>query len=53
MASARRSAKGRRSRRTSRGEVAEASLAHITVEATEPAYRRGDFIAKQRQIMDA
>lgn len=34
-------------------EVAETSLAHIAGHATEPPYRRGDFIAKRRQIMDA
>jgi integrase len=34
-------------------EGAEASLAPITADATERAYRRGDFIAKRRQIMEA
>jgi integrase len=34
-------------------EVAEASLAHVTGDATERAYQRGDFLLKRRQIMDA
>jgi hypothetical protein len=34
-------------------EVVERSFAHIIGDATEPLYRRGDFIAKRRRIMDA
>jgi integrase len=53
MASARRSATGRRSRPASRARSPEGSLAHITGDTTERAYRRCDFIAERRQIMEA
>jgi integrase len=34
-------------------EVAEAALAHATGDETERAYRRGDALAKRRELMDA
>ncbi len=34
-------------------EVAEAALAHQTGDAVERAYRRGDVLAKRREMMDA
>jgi len=34
-------------------EVAEAALAHLVGDQTERAYRRGDALAKRRQLMDA
>jgi integrase len=34
-------------------EVAEASLAHATGDATERAYQRSDFLMKRRQIMES
>jgi integrase len=34
-------------------EVAEASLAHVVGDKTEAAYRRGDALAKRRQLMDS
>lgn len=34
-------------------EVAEAALAHLIGDETERAYRRGDALAKRRQLMDA
>jgi integrase len=34
-------------------EVAEVSLAHITGNAVERAYQRGDFMLKRRQLMEA
>lgn len=34
-------------------EVAEAALAHIVGNAVEQAYRRGDALAKRRELMDA
>lgn len=34
-------------------EVAEAALAHAVGDETERAYRRGDALAKRRQLMDA
>jgi integrase len=34
-------------------EVAEAALAHVVGDATERAYRRGDALAKRRELMDA
>jgi integrase len=34
-------------------EVAEAALAHLVGDATERAYRRGDAIAKRRELMEA
>lgn len=35
------------------GEVAEAALAHAIPNRVEAAYRRTDFLAKRRQLMDA
>lgn len=35
------------------GDLAEAALAHIIGNETERAYRRGDALAKRRQLMDA
>jgi integrase len=35
------------------GELAEAALAHVTGDATERAYRRGDAIEKRRRLMQA
>ena len=35
------------------GEVAEAALAHVIPDAVERAYRRGDLLAKRKQLMDA
>jgi integrase len=34
-------------------EIAEAALAHISGDATERAYRRGDALDKRRQLMEA
>ncbi|AMJ63408.1 tyrosine-type recombinase/integrase [Bosea sp. PAMC 26642] len=34
-------------------EVAEAALAHVVGDQTERAYRRGDALAKRRELMDA
>lgn len=34
-------------------EIAEAALAHLVGDATERAYRRGDALAKRRDLMDA
>lgn len=34
-------------------EVAEAALAHVSGDATERAYRRGDVLMKRRQLMKA
>lgn len=34
-------------------EVAEAALAHLVGDETERAYRRGDALAKRRELMDA
>lgn len=34
-------------------EVAEAALAHVYGDATERAYRRGDALAKRRELMNA
>jgi integrase len=34
-------------------EVAEAALAHTVGDQTERAYRRGDALAKRRELMDA
>lgn len=34
-------------------EVAEAALAHLVGDRAEQAYRRGDALAKRRQLMDA
>jgi integrase len=34
-------------------EVAEAALAHVAGDATERAYRRGDALAKRRELMEA
>jgi integrase len=34
-------------------EVAEAALAHATGDDTERAYRRGDALAKRRELMTA
>jgi integrase len=34
-------------------EVCEHALAHVTGDATEQAYRRGDALAKRRELMDA
>lgn len=34
-------------------EIAEAALAHAVGDATELAYRRGDALAKRRELMDA
>ena len=34
-------------------EVAEAALAHAVGDETERAYRRGDALAKRRELMDA
>jgi integrase len=34
-------------------EIAEAALAHIVGDETERAYRRGDALAKRRELMDA
>jgi integrase len=33
-------------------EVAEAALAHVVVDRTEAAYRRGDLFEKRRRLMD-
>ena len=46
MASGRRSGTGRRSGRTTRGEVIEAVLAH-TVNQTEAAYARSDLFERR------
>ena len=35
------------------GEVAEMALAHAIADKTEAAYRRGDLLAKRRELMDA
>jgi len=35
------------------GEVAEAALAHVVRNKVEAAYRRGDMLAKRRDLMDA
>jgi integrase len=34
-------------------ELAEAALAHVSGDATERAYRRGDALEKRRKLMDA
>lgn len=34
-------------------EIAEAALAHVVGDATERAYRRGDALAKRRELMEA
>ena len=34
-------------------EVAEATLAHAVGDKVEAAYRRGDLLAKRRELMDA
>jgi integrase len=34
-------------------EIAEAALAHVTGNAVERAYRRGDLFEKRRVLMDA
>jgi integrase len=34
-------------------EIAEAALAHVSGDATERAYRRGDALQKRRRVMDA
>ncbi|WP_337267870.1 tyrosine-type recombinase/integrase [Oryzifoliimicrobium ureilyticus] len=34
-------------------EIAEAALAHVVGDTTERAYRRGDAIAKRRELMEA
>jgi integrase len=34
-------------------EICEAALAHISGDATERAYRRGDALEKRRALMDA
>jgi integrase len=34
------------------GEVAEMALAHAIASKVEAAYRRGDLLAKRRQLMD-
>jgi integrase len=34
-------------------EIAEAALAHVSGDATERAYRRGDALEKRRGLMDA
>jgi len=34
-------------------EIAEAALAHISGDATERAYRRGDALEKRRTLMEA
>jgi integrase len=34
-------------------EIAEAALAHVSGDATERAYARGDMLEKRRQLMDA
>jgi integrase len=34
-------------------EIAEQSLAHTVGDDTEPAYRRGDYLLKRRQLMEA
>lgn len=33
-------------------EIVEASLAHTVGDAVERAYRRGDYLAKRRALMD-
>jgi integrase len=35
------------------GEIAEAALAHVTGDATERAYRRGDALERRRKLMDS
>lgn len=35
------------------GEVAEMALAHVVDDKVEAAYRRGDLLAKRRQLMEA
>ena len=35
------------------GEVAEMALAHVVANKVEAAYRRGDLLAKRRELMDA
>jgi integrase len=34
-------------------EIAEAALAHLVGDETERAYRRGDALARRRELMDA
>ena len=34
-------------------EIAEAALAHVSGDATERAYRRGDALEKRRTLMEA
>ena len=34
-------------------ELAEAALAHVSGDATERAYRRGDALEKRRKLMEA
>jgi integrase len=34
-------------------EVAEAALGHVIGDKSEQAYRRGDALAKRRELMDA
>jgi hypothetical protein len=34
-------------------EIAEQALAHVTGDATERAYRRGDALEKRRALMEA
>ena len=34
-------------------EIAEQALAHVSGDATERAYRRGDALEKRRALMDA
>jgi integrase len=34
-------------------EVAEMALAHVVTDKVEAAYRRGDLLAKRRQLMEA
>jgi hypothetical protein len=34
-------------------ELAEAALAHVSGDATERAYRRGDVLEKRRKLMEA
>ena len=35
------------------GEVAEMALAHVVANKVEAAYRRGDLLAKRRELMEA
>ena len=52
MGSGRRSGTGPQRRRTIRGEVVEAALAHVVGNQTEAAYARSDLFERRRRLMD-